>query len=123
MKFSPPGASFKRSGRDDSQLGLTYAILPESAEAAAVTFRLGAIIAGGYSVPTTLPPINPGDGASGIEASFAAGNSEAPRRGRARVRGGAGIAGGYSDKTCAGGGYSGADQRYAHERCPTAVRI
>ncbi len=75
VKFAPPGASFKRSGRDDSRLGLTYAILPESMETPAVTFRAGAIIAGGYDIPTTLPPINPGDGASGFEASFAAGKS------------------------------------------------
>lgn len=75
VKFSPPGASFKRSGRDDSRLGLTYAILPESDQTPAVTFRVGAIFAGGYDVPTSLPPINPGDGASGVEASFAAGKS------------------------------------------------
>jgi hypothetical protein len=75
VKFAPPGASFKRRGRDDSRLGLTYAILAESAEAPTVTFRVGAIIEGGYDIPTTLPPINPGDGASGFEASFAAGKS------------------------------------------------
>ena len=75
VKFSPPGASFKRSGRDDSHLGLTYALLAESAELPAVTFRVGAIIAGNYSVPTTLPPINPGDGASGFELSFAFGKN------------------------------------------------
>ncbi len=75
VKFSPPGANFKRSGRDDSRLGLTYAILAESMEAPAVTFRAGAIIAGSYDIPTTLPPINPGDGASGFEASFAAGKT------------------------------------------------
>lgn len=75
VKFSPPGANFKRSGRDDSQLGLTYAISEETAEVPAFTFRLGAIIEGGYDVPTTLPPINPGDGASGFEVSIAAGKS------------------------------------------------
>ena len=75
VKFSPPGASFKRSGRDDSHLGLTYALLAESAELPAVTVRVGAIFAGGYSVPTTLPPINPGDGASGFEVSFAFGKN------------------------------------------------
>ncbi len=75
VKFSPPGASFKRSGRDDSQLGLTYTLQQEREGAPAITFRLGAIIAGNYSVPTSVPPINPGDGASGLEASFAAGKS------------------------------------------------
>ena len=29
-RFSPPGASFSRSGRDDSRLGLTYALLTET---------------------------------------------------------------------------------------------
>ena len=75
VKFSPPGASFKRGGRDDSRLGLNYALLAESAELPAVTLRFGAIIAGNYSVPTTLPPINPGDGASGFETSVAAGKN------------------------------------------------
>jgi hypothetical protein len=75
VKFSPPGGDFKRSGRDDSRLGLTYAILQESDQTPAVTFRVGAIIEGGYDVPTSLPPINPGDGASGFETSFAAGKS------------------------------------------------
>ncbi len=75
VKFSPPGASFKRSGRDDSRLGLNYGLLAESAEMPAVTVRFGAIIAGNYSVPTTVPPINPGDGASGFEASIAAGKN------------------------------------------------
>ncbi|MEO6246419.1 MAG: hypothetical protein ABIQ12_13375 [Opitutaceae bacterium] len=75
VKFSPPGASFKRGGRDDSRLGLNYAILAESSERPAVTVRVGAIIAGNYNVPTTLPPINPGDGANGLEVSFAFGKS------------------------------------------------
>ena len=75
VKFSPPGASFKRSGRDDSRLGLNYALLAESSELPAITARVGAIIAGNYSVPTTLPPINPGDGASGFELSFAFGKN------------------------------------------------
>ncbi|MEO5958654.1 MAG: hypothetical protein ABIZ49_02155 [Opitutaceae bacterium] len=74
-KFSPPGASFTRSGRDDTRLGLTYALLTESTETPAITLRVGAIFAGNYDVPTTLPPINPGDGASGVEASFAGGKS------------------------------------------------
>lgn len=75
VKFSPPGASFKRSGRDDSQLGLTYALLDESETSPAFTFRVGGIFAGSYDVPTTLPPINPGDGASGFETSLAIGKS------------------------------------------------
>jgi len=75
VKFSPPGASFKRSGRDDAQLGLTYALLSENAEIPAITVRIGAIFAGNYGIPTTLPPINPGDGASGFETSLAAGKS------------------------------------------------
>ena len=75
VKFSPPGASFKRSGRDDSQLGLAYALLQESETTPAITWRVGAIFAGSYDVPTTLPPINPGDGASGLETSFAIGKS------------------------------------------------
>ena len=74
-KFTPPGASFKRSGRDDSHLGLTYALVQESGDVPAVTLRVGAIFAGGYDVPTTLPPINPGDGASGFETSLALGKS------------------------------------------------
>lgn len=75
VKFSPPGASFKRGGRDDAKLGLSYALLRESSELPAVTVRVGAIIAGNYSVPTTLPPINPGDGASGFETSLSAGKA------------------------------------------------
>ncbi|MEO7414845.1 MAG: hypothetical protein ABIZ81_15980 [Opitutaceae bacterium] len=75
VKFSPPGATFKRRGRDDSRLGLNYALLAESTERPAVTFRIGGIFAGNYDIPTTLPPINPGDGASGFEASFAAGKT------------------------------------------------
>ena len=75
VKFSPPGANFKRSGRDDAHLGLTYALLAESVELPAVTARVGAIFAGGYDNPTTLPPINPGDGASGFELSLAAGRN------------------------------------------------
>jgi hypothetical protein len=75
VKFAPPGANFKRGGRDDSRLGLTYALVSESAEAPAITTRLGAIFAGNYAIPTTLPPINPGDGASGFEFSFAAGKA------------------------------------------------
>jgi hypothetical protein len=73
VKFKPPGASFKRSGRDDARLGLSYALLGESAELPAVTARVGAIFAGSYDVPTSVPPINPGDGASGFEVSFAYG--------------------------------------------------
>jgi len=75
VKFSPPGANFERSGRDDARLGLTYALLAESSELPAVTARLGAIFAGGYDIPTTLPPINPGDGASGFELSLAGGKT------------------------------------------------
>ena len=75
VKFSPPGANFKRSGRDDTSLGLNYAVLPESSELPAVTVRLGGIFAGSYDVPTTLPPINPGDGASGFQLSIAAGKN------------------------------------------------
>lgn len=75
VKFSPPGANFKRSGRDDARLGLTYALFAGSAELPAVTARLGAIFAGGYDIPTTLPPINPGDGASGFEVSLATGKN------------------------------------------------
>ncbi|MGH7958694.1 MAG: hypothetical protein ACREH8_17040, partial [Opitutaceae bacterium] len=75
VKFAPPGARFERSGRDDSRLGLTYALFGESAELPAVAFRAGAIFAGNYPIPTSVPPINPGDGASGFEASFAAGKT------------------------------------------------
>ncbi len=75
VKFSPPGANFERSGRDDSRLGLTYSLMAGSAELPAVTLRAGAIFAGNYDIPTSAPPINPGDGASGFEASFAAGKS------------------------------------------------
>ena len=75
VRFAPPGASFKRGGFDDTRLGLTYTLLQESAETPAITFRLGAIIAGDYDVPTSVPPINPGDGASGFEASIAVGKS------------------------------------------------
>ena len=75
VKFSPPGANFKRSGRDDARLGVSYAFVAESSERPAVTFRTGLIFAGGYDVPTTLPPINPGDGASGFESSVAIGKS------------------------------------------------
>jgi hypothetical protein len=72
-KFAPPGASFERSGRDDARVGLTYAIIEPRAEGVALTLRAGAIIEGNYDIPNTLPPINPGDGASGFETSLAAG--------------------------------------------------
>ncbi len=75
VKFSPPGASFKRGGRDDSKLGLSYALVAESENRPAVTVRVGAIFAGNYDIPNTLPPINPGDGASGFEASLAVGKA------------------------------------------------
>jgi hypothetical protein len=75
VKFAPPGASFKRSGRDDARLALAYALLEENAESPALTVRVGGIFAGNYDIPTTLPPINPGDGASGFEVSFAAGKA------------------------------------------------
>ena len=75
VKFSPPGASFKRSGRDDARLGLSYALLTESAGRPALTWRTGLILNGGYDVPNTLPPINPGDGASGFESSLAIGKA------------------------------------------------
>lgn len=75
VKFSPGDDSFKRSGRDDSQIGLTYALVEETAEGPALTWRVGAIIGGNYDVPTSLPPINPGDGADGFETSLAIGKS------------------------------------------------
>ncbi|MEY2877890.1 MAG: hypothetical protein RLZZ15_270 [Verrucomicrobiota bacterium] len=75
VKFSPPGANFKRSGRDDTRLGLSYAFLTESADRPAVTWRSGLILNGSYDVPNTLPPINPGDGASGFESSLSIGKS------------------------------------------------
>ena len=75
VKFSPPGANFKRRGRDDTRLGLSYAFVTENAERPAVTFRSGLIINGNYDVPNTLPPVNPGDGASGFESSLAIGKS------------------------------------------------
>jgi len=75
VEFKPPGGNFRRSGRDDSRLGLTYALMTESAELPTITWRVGAIIKGGYDVPTSLPPINPGDGASGFETSLAAGKA------------------------------------------------
>ncbi len=75
VDFKPPGATFRRSGRDDSRLGLTYALTAESSELPTVTWRVGAIIKGGYDVPTSVPPINPGDGASGFETSLAAGKA------------------------------------------------
>ena len=75
VKFNPPGASFKRSGRDDARLGLSYALLAETAERPAITYRTGLILNGSYDVPNTLPPVNPGDGASGFESSLAIGKS------------------------------------------------
>jgi len=75
VDYKPPGARFQRSGRDDSRLGLTYALMAESSERPALTWRVGAIIKGGYDAPTSAPPINPGDGASGFETSLAAGKA------------------------------------------------
>lgn len=71
--FKPPGAKFTRNGWDDSRIGLRYRFVDETADMPAFSFRVGAIIAGGYDVPNTLPPINPGDKASGFETSFAIG--------------------------------------------------
>ena len=75
VRFSPPGASFTRSGRDDTRLGLSYALLAESEDRPAITYRTGLVINGNYPVPNTLPPINPGDRATGFESSLAIGKS------------------------------------------------
>ncbi len=75
VRFKPDGAHFERGGRDDSQIGLTYALVEESAETPALTWRVGGIIGGNYDVPTSVPPINPGDGADGFETSLALGKS------------------------------------------------
>ncbi|MDP3073188.1 MAG: hypothetical protein Q8N18_23040 [Opitutaceae bacterium] len=75
VKFNPPGANFKRKGRDDARLGLSYALLTETDNRPAVTYRTGLIINGDYDIPNTLPPINPGDRASGFESALAVGKS------------------------------------------------
>lgn len=74
-KFDPPGASFRRGGIDDTHLGISYALLEENGATPAVAVRFGAIIKGDYSVLNSLPPINPGDGANGLEVSLLAGKS------------------------------------------------
>lgn len=74
-RFAPPGAKYTREGRDDSRLGLRYRFVDETAATPALSFRVGAILAGDYDVPNTLPPINPGDKASGFELSLATGKS------------------------------------------------
>lgn len=74
-RFKPPGATFTRNGLDDSKIGLRYQILSETADTPALAFRVGGIIAGDYDIPNTLPPINPGDGANGFEASLAFGKT------------------------------------------------
>jgi len=74
-RFKPPGAKFTREGWDDSHLGLRYRFVNETATLPAFTFRIGAIIAGGYDVPNTLPPINPGDKGSGFEFSVSTGKT------------------------------------------------
>jgi hypothetical protein len=74
-RFKPPGAKFTREGLDDSRLGLRYRFIDETAVTPAFAFRVGAIIAGNYDVPNTLPPINPGDKASGFETSISTGKT------------------------------------------------
>jgi len=73
--FKPPGAKFTRRGWDDSRIGLRYQILSESADAPAIAVRVGAILAGNYDIENTLPPINPGEKASGAEVSLAFGKT------------------------------------------------
>ena len=80
VDFDPPGAGdFKRDGLDDTRLGLRYRVIDENAGnrawVPAVGLRLGGIIAGTYDIPTSLPPINPGDGANGIETSLQSGKT------------------------------------------------
>ena len=82
VSFDPPGASFHRAGLDDSRIGLRYRVLEENQNqhrgVPAVALRVGAIIAGDYDVPSTLPPLNPGDKASGGEVSLMIGKHLTP---------------------------------------------
>lgn len=78
VEFEPPGGpDFTRSGLDDTRIGLRYRLVDENAHdqawIPAVAWRFGGIIAGTYDIPTSLPPINPGDGANGFETSFSFG--------------------------------------------------
>jgi hypothetical protein len=80
VDFDPPGApNTRRDGLDDTRLGLRYRFIDEDlsgrAWVPAVGVRIGGIIAGTYDVPTTLPPINPGDGANGFETSLLLGKT------------------------------------------------
>jgi hypothetical protein len=80
VDFDPPGApNSRRDGLDDTRLGLRYRFLDEDLGGQkwvpGAALRVGGIIAGTYDVPTTLPPINPGDGANGFETSLLLGKS------------------------------------------------
>ena len=80
VDFDPPGAGhFKRDGLDDTRLGLRYRFIDEDAGGRkcvpSVGLRLGGIIAGSYPIPTSLPPLNPGDGANGFETSLQLGKT------------------------------------------------
>ena len=80
VDFDPPGGSKStRDGLDDTRLGLRYRFIDEDAGGRkwvpAVGLRLGGIIAGTYDNPTSLPPINPGDGANGVEVSLQLGKT------------------------------------------------
>jgi len=80
VEYEPSGGpNAHRDGLDDTRLGVRYRFIDEDlggrAWVPAVGIRVGGIIAGTYDVPTALPPINPGDGASGFETSLLLGKT------------------------------------------------
>ena len=75
VDFQPPGSpNFLRDGLDDTRLGLRYRFVDENAGGnswiPALALRVGGVFAGSYTIPNSLPPINPGDGANGFETSL-----------------------------------------------------
>ena len=80
-RFRPPGGpAFTSDGLTDTQLGLRFRLLDERRGGAwtpTLSLRVGAIIAGTYDVFFAIPPppINPGDGADGVEFSLLTGKT------------------------------------------------
>src|SRR5258708_5181524 len=69
VDFEPPGGPhFKRDGLDDTRIGLRYRLVDENLGGhpwiPAVALRTGGIISGTYSIPNTVPPSKPADGAN-----------------------------------------------------------
>jgi hypothetical protein len=80
-RFRPPGGpTFDSDGLTDTQFGLRYRLVderPAPAWAPSIALRVGAIIAGSYDVffAAPPPPINPGDGANGLDFTLLTGKT------------------------------------------------